>query len=390
MADTDPIGGARQQFQEQIDFFRKKLNLPTETWRDIQLAANDRAFVVAGAMKADLLNDLRKAVGQAVEGGSFGAFRKQFDEIVAKHGWTGWTGQGSAAGEAWRTRVIYQTNVATSYAAGRRAQLLDPEMLAHRPYWRYVHSDGVAHPRPYHKQWGDMKLTLRYDDPFWDTHYPPNGWGCKCRVVPVAKPNDGDATEPPDGWHQDDPRTGAPVGIDEGWNYAPGARADADMRSFVQNKLIEYPPAISKALSAEVTGVVNAQERIDSFVQSVLSNPVRQDDLWIGFVQQPENIKQLAGVDATDFTLLIPADSVRETIARSADGGSLPHTSFQHVEQLANASDSMKLSPERGPNGELRLAVAKVIGTDLLSALFEVRSDKKIRSLAFISMWLGD
>ena len=87
---------------------------------------------------------------------------------------------------------------------------------------------------------------------------------------------------------------------------------------------------------------------------------------------------------------MIPADSVRETIARSADGGSLPHTSFQHVEQLANASDSMKLSPERGPNGELRLAVAKVIGTDLLSALFEVRSDKKIRSLAFISMWLGD
>ena len=89
MADTDPISGARQQFQEQIDFFRRKLNLPTKTWRDIQLAAHDRAFVVAGAMKADLLNDLRKAVGQAVEGGSFGAFRKQFDEIVAKHGWTG-------------------------------------------------------------------------------------------------------------------------------------------------------------------------------------------------------------------------------------------------------------------------------------------------------------
>ena len=390
MADTDPISGARQQFQEQIDFFRKKLNLPTETWQDIQRAAHDRAFVVAGVTKADLLFDLRRAVDQAVQGGSIGEFRKQFDAIVAKHGWTGWTGQGSAAGEAWRTRVIYQTNVATSYAAGRRAQLLDPELLARRPYWRYVHADGVAHPRPHHKAWGDAKLTLRHDDPFWDTHYPPNGWGCKCRVVAVAQPGDGDATEPPDGWHQNDPSTGAPAGIDEGWNYAPGARADADMRSFVQNKLIEYPPAISKALSAEVTGVVNAQERIDSFVQSVLSNPVRQDDLWIGFVQQPENIKQLAGVDATDFTLLIPADSVRETIARSADGGSLPHTSFQHVEQLANASDSMKLSPERGPNGELRLAVAKVIGTDLLSALFEVRSDKKIRSLAFISMWLGD
>lgn len=179
MTDASAINGARQQFQEQIDFFRAKLNLPSETWRDIQRAAHDRAFMVAGVMQADLLHDLRKAVDQAVQGGSIGEFRKQFDSIVAKHGWTGWTGEGSAAGEAWRTRVIYQTNVATAYAAGRRAQLLDPELLARRPYWKYVHNDGVAHPRPHHKLWGDMGLTLRYDDPFWNTHYPPNGWGCK-------------------------------------------------------------------------------------------------------------------------------------------------------------------------------------------------------------------
>jgi len=114
MADDKTVDGVRQQFAEQIDFFRRKLNLPSESWLDIQRAAHDRAFMVAGAMKADLLADLRKAVDQAVQGGSIGEFRKSFAEIVAKHGWTGWTGEGTKAGEAWRTKVIYRTNISTA------------------------------------------------------------------------------------------------------------------------------------------------------------------------------------------------------------------------------------------------------------------------------------
>ena len=60
--------------------------------------------------------------------------------------WIGWTGEGSPAGRAWRTGVIYTTYVAASYAAGRYQQLTDPELLAERPYWRYVHNDSVTHP----------------------------------------------------------------------------------------------------------------------------------------------------------------------------------------------------------------------------------------------------
>ena len=249
---TLELDGLRQQFQEQIDFLRDKLNLPTERWDDIQTRANDKAFYVAGAQKADLLSDLRTAVDKAVTGGSIGQFRKDFAEAVRKSGWAGWTGQGTKAGEAWRTRVIYQTNIATSYAAGRWAQLNDPDLARVRPFWQYIHSDSVLSPRPLHQAWGDSKLTLPKYHPFWSTHFPPNGWGCQCRIKAVRGPTTGDATAPPEGWDAIDSKTGAPAGIDKGWAYAPGANVEASLTQMVQDKLISYPEAIAQALAADI------------------------------------------------------------------------------------------------------------------------------------------
>lgn len=43
---ADPLALALNlPFQEQIDFFRAKLNLPTARWDDIWKGAHDRAFV---------------------------------------------------------------------------------------------------------------------------------------------------------------------------------------------------------------------------------------------------------------------------------------------------------------------------------------------------------
>ena len=386
------VDGVRQQFQEQIDFLRRKLNLPSESWRDIQSAAHDRAFVVAGATKADLLHDLRKAVDQAVQGGSIGEFRKNFAEIVAKHGWTGWTGEGTKAGEAWRTRVIYQTNLMTSYAAGRRAQLLDPDLVERRPFWRYVHNDSVTHPRPQHKRWGDMKLTLRHDHPFWETHFPPNGWGCKCRVVAVAAPGDGDGTEPPEGWAQTDPATGAPVGIDEGWGYAPGARADNELRSFVQDKLIDYPPAIERMLSVDVNRHLSATERITDFVQRVRDGSLRNEDLWMGFVE-PEaaaRIKAATGQDVDSYMVLLPEDNVRHTYREHRwDGkGQRPvePADYEHVASFINEANETLPGTDVGRHGEARVLVRREIDGEVFRAVFEILHGKRNRALKLISL----
>ncbi|WP_438438896.1 PBECR2 nuclease fold domain-containing protein [Hydrogenophilus thermoluteolus] len=235
----------RQPFAEQAAFFRGKLGnlVPTAKWDDLWKSQHDRAFMVAGAAKADLLADLAEAVDEAIaDGDTLDKFRQRFGEIVQKHGWHGWTGEDSKAGRAWRTRIIYQTNLATSYAAGRLAQLRQ----AGFKYWVYKHS-GAEHPRLQHKAWHG--LTLPADHPFWQAHYPPNGWGCGCRVVGANGPagakllgGDPSYDTPPPGWDAIDRRTGEPPGIDKGWGYMPGATA-ADRLHGLVPRMADNPPA---------------------------------------------------------------------------------------------------------------------------------------------------
>ncbi len=216
-------------FSEQIAFFRRKLNLPTEGWTDIYTAEHDWAFVVAGANRDALVADFRAAVEKAIaDGATLQDFRKDFDAIVATHGWD------YNGGRDWRSRVIYETNLNTSYAAGRYQQ------LQAAPLWQYVHADWVQNPRHQHLAWDG--LVLARDDPWWQAHFPPNGWGCQCSVRGLW-PDDlaelgksGPDTAPEVNLVEREigqrstlgPRTvRVPEGIDPGFEYTPGrARMD--------------------------------------------------------------------------------------------------------------------------------------------------------------------
>ncbi|MEC4749995.1 phage minor head protein [Methylomicrobium sp. Wu6] len=267
-----PITGIfRLPFAEQVAFFRQKINMPTEHYDDIIKSAHDRAFVVAGAAKADLLNDLRQAVDRSIaEGKSIGWFRKEFDAIVAKNGWTGWTGEGTKDGRDWRTRIIYRTNMSASYAAGRYAQLTSPSMLKNRPYWKYIHNDTVLHPRPLHLSWNG--LVLKHDDPWWQTHFPPNGWGCRCRVTAVRADQYKGDRAPDDGMYEFVDRHGevhrVPQGVDYGWDYAPGASVTA-LRANAIAKSETLGDGISNALRQQLARSEHEGERIDLQMRSM-------------------------------------------------------------------------------------------------------------------------
>lgn len=252
MADLTAIFG--QPFAWQLAAWRIRLanQITTATWQDLWQSSHDRAFTVAGALKAELLADLAAAVDKAItNGGTLETFRAEFREIVERHGWHGWAGEGTKKGEAWRTRVIYKTNLATSYAAGRLAQLREGGFA----FFVYRHG-GSVEPRIQHLAWDG--LVLEADHPFWATHAPPNGWGCSCYLT-GARSREGakrvggqPGKQLEDGWQALDPKTGAPKGIDKGWAYAPGETVTDTVAEAVQAKITKLPDALAEALAAEI------------------------------------------------------------------------------------------------------------------------------------------
>lgn len=376
-------GKFNRPFQEQVDFFRGKLNLPTERWDDIQKAAHDRAFIVAGAAKADLLNDLRDAVDKAiVNGESIQAFRKRFDAIVKKHGWEGWTGSSSQAGRDWRTRVIYQTNLSTSYAAGRFKQLNDPDLASVRPYWKYIHSDTVQHPRPLHVSWSGM--VLHKDDPWWKTHMPPNGWGCRCRVHAVRVSEYKGAKAPDDGTHEHIDSHGnrhtVPNGIDFGFDYQPGANRTTTYADLIDRKLLAFPAPLGSAMWHSIKPAIALENtlRWADTLDTWLSGGRQWGRTAIVGAIEPDILRWL-----TDKNHTLPRTAeiaIREGLIRgqkqerhTVSGDALTAVEWRRLPSIIANPDQVFFDTR---TGKLVYAVASVVDNNKIIVRFEYKKDK--------------
>jgi len=215
-------------FDQAIAFLKAKVDIPTRRWDDLWQGMHSRGFMAAGAVQEDLVKDFHEALNKAIrEGGGLKEFQKNFDDIVQKYGWTYHGTRG------WRSALIYNTNLRTAYSAGRWQQQTDPDVVRQRPYLMYCHSPASLVPRPLHLAWHG--LTLPADDPWWNEHYPPNAWGCKCFVVSVSMADlnrygkAGPDTAPKTRYYDWKDRSGkihmVPEGIDPGWDYNPGKAA---------------------------------------------------------------------------------------------------------------------------------------------------------------------
>lgn len=187
--------------EKAIEYFKSKGYAFSWNWHDTWQEAHAKAFTVAKVMQADILQDIRSAVQKAIdEGQTLSDFQKELAPVLKAKGWWGKVeakdlpGYDPAKhgpsdklvqlGSPWRLRTIYQANLQTAYQAGRYKEQM--ESVQSRPYWQYTAVlDRVT--RPSHAALNG--LVFRYDDPFWQSFYPPNDWHCRCRVRNLGEQN---------------------------------------------------------------------------------------------------------------------------------------------------------------------------------------------------------
>lgn len=240
--------------KEILAWFDLKKLTPGFDYRDVWKAEHGNAFTVAKMLNADLLTDVQSLVHDAIEQGqTFKQFRDALEPLLVKSGWWGiqemvdpLTNETKPVqlGSTRRIKTIYKTNMRAARAAGQweRAQRSKRAL----PYLLYELGPSEHH-RHEHQSWAGTCLPI--DDPFWKTHFVPNGWGCKCTVRQVSQreyeqlQSSGKikTTAPDDGtkeWRNK--RTGEveviPKGIDPGWNYNPGISREQELKAALAAK----------------------------------------------------------------------------------------------------------------------------------------------------------
>ncbi|MEP0004422.1 MAG: phage minor head protein [Balneola sp.] len=302
--------------EEIINQFESKGYQVTWNWREMEREAHARAFTVAKAINLDVLKSIREEVESALANGTtFATFQKNLEPKLKELGWWGRkeivdeeTGEilDVQLGSAWRLKNIYRTNLSTSYSAGRfKTQKAAAER---RPWWVY-RAVQDASTRPSHEALHNT--VVRHDDPFWDTHYPPNDWGCRCGVDSLS-----DKQLEARGYTVS---TGdqIPNFAGEGWDYNPGQSYwQPDLNAFSAELAEKY---VSTALEGQGLSVMYSRSK--SLVDDLLTQGLSLAQIRKRMPREqfpvavlPELYRKAINADA--HTVILSADTLAKQLIR--------------------------------------------------------------------------
>jgi SPP1 gp7 family putative phage head morphogenesis protein len=259
-----------------VDYFKQKGLKVSDNWYDLLGEIQNKVFTVANLSKLDVLQDIKDELDKAMNGNvGFAEFKKNLVPTLQAKGWWGKaidaeTGEITKTypgttrpvqyGSPYRLKLIYDVNLQTSFMAGRRSRQL--ENVDERPYWMYV-AVMDSRTRPSHRALHGR--VFRYDDPFWQHFYPPNGYRCRCRVRTLSAAEVGmgddqtplsksvgrlDQVEVPLSKNNPDAGTtkvwrymwalGKYVQTDVGWDHAPGTGWEPNLNRYDASLVEQY------------------------------------------------------------------------------------------------------------------------------------------------------
>jgi SPP1 gp7 family putative phage head morphogenesis protein len=270
-----PSGDAFDVKPEQaISFFKAKKLKPTFSYADMMDQAHDHAFTVAKMMDVDMLGQIRASLDSAMANGQpFKEWADSITPVLQSGGWWGrkevldpLTGQPMIAqlGSPWRLETIFRTNMQSAYAAGAWQEIKAQADIA--PFLMYDSIDDFR-TRPLHAAWD--RTILPVTDAWWGTHYPPNGYNCRCGVIQLSRddlnalglePNVNPQNEGNYDWTN--PRTGEeltiPKGIDPGFSHNSGDSWAWKSKQLLKEKIDALPAemaAAAKKAAADATKI---------------------------------------------------------------------------------------------------------------------------------------
>ncbi|MDG6857642.1 phage minor head protein [Glaesserella parasuis] len=186
--------------KEAIEYLHQKKLLASKVFKkELYDSALARATTISKLTDLDITRDIYGSMEKARrEGKSFNEWKKTLVDDLERKGWVyghdkaisrGIDGKlladpktGEHFGTPRRLNTIYRTNMQQAYSAARYQRYMDN--VDNRPYWQYS-AVGDKRTRPAHQALNGK--IYRYDDPFWATFYPPNGFNCRCTVIALSE-----------------------------------------------------------------------------------------------------------------------------------------------------------------------------------------------------------
>ena len=173
-----------------IEWLESK-KVTADSYRNLTASEIAKVYTIARMTDLDMLNDIKTSMVESAKSGqSFDDWRKGILNLLSNKGWlhpnNGKDIIDPATGEVFgsprRLETIYRTNMQTAYNAGQYQGYM--ANIDARPYWMYD-AVGDSRTRPTHAAMDG--LVYRYDDAFWTTFYPPNGYNCRCSVIALSE-----------------------------------------------------------------------------------------------------------------------------------------------------------------------------------------------------------